>query len=189
MVRGCRIWGWEQKYVSSSEISWALQSLHCMQSEIGCIKHKIHELCSYRSAIFVGGRPKSSSTALVLPVTSVCVCVFLLPVSPFSRDGQVNLGALHRLEAAGVPVVTSLKELFKTNPTPFNEILRSHCSGDKRAVPTAHWIEWFTRWKKCSLRPVTWRLLFQVLNELDLGELSDEIEIYFSSKLGGLYYS
>lgn len=79
-------------------------------------------------------------------------------------------------------MVTSLRELFEKNPAPFNEVLRNYIVLDK--VKMAHWDEWFRQWEMGpqNSRQITWSSLLELLRELNLDELSQEIEIYFSSE-------
>lgn len=99
-------------------------------------------------------------------------------------DGRVTASALSRLEAAGVPVVTTLimKEQLRKHPTQISSILD---------VEKPHWEVAFGQRETAngSLPPITWRSLFDVLRGLNLEKLSQEIRIYLSSKydIAGLF--
>ena len=86
-------------------------------------------------------------------------------------DDRFSVSALHRLEAAGVPVVTSLKMEIENNPGQISRILYRQ-------------EEWAKEWEKgaCHLPP-TWRSLFEMLKELDLEDLSQEVQTYLTGEL------
>ena len=87
-------------------------------------------------------------------------------VPAYDPDSQFSVGALSRLEAAGIPVLT---ELEKVGDWSLSADTTSHKAFDDM---------WFS--KKLGTRPPTWRSLYEVLRELDLEELSQEIEEYLS---------
>ena len=95
-----------------------------------------------------------------------------IPVSPYDRDSRFSMGALSRLEAAGIPVLTSLEKVDEeklsavigVHPSDF-DVLEEWASGEITGT-----------------RPPIWRTLYEVLRELDLEELIQEIEEYLSCK-------
>ena len=93
---------------------------------------------------------------------------------PDSDFSELNKGALSRLEAAGIPVVTSLEKLVKEKlpdmiiTTDCNILEEFACS----VISSAS-----------SFEPPTWKLLYEVLKELDPKGLSQDIEEYLSCEL------
>ena len=89
-------------------------------------------------------------------------------MSAYNPDSQFSKGALSRLEAAGIPVLTSLEKVDEKLAAAIgvqntSKVLKKWASGEF-----------------LSTRPPTWRTLYEVMRELDLEELSQEIEEYLS---------
>ena len=93
-------------------------------------------------------------------------------MSVYDPDSRFSKGALSRLEAAGIPVLTSLKKVDKKN---LAAAFRVQNTGDVLE-------NWASAGNILSTRDrcPTWRTLYEVLSELDLEELSQEIEDYLS---------
>ena len=89
-------------------------------------------------------------------------------MSPYDPDSQFTTSALSRLEAAGIPVITSLQNV---DGKMANAIGAAHLSSLDAML------EW---WVSGGTSPVppTWRSLYGVLRELDLEELAQEIQDY-----------
>ena len=92
-------------------------------------------------------------------------------VPPYDPDSQFSKGALSKLEAAGIPVLTSLENVGKE----LAAAIGSHYTSDCNVLLE----EWASE-EISSTRPPTWRSLYEVMRELDLEELSQEIEEYLS---------
>ena len=93
-------------------------------------------------------------------------------MSAYNPNSQFSRGALCRLEAAGIPIVTSLEKVDEKLAAAIGIqntrkvlVLEKWASG---TFPSTH--------------PPTWRTyaLFEVMRELNLEELSQEIEEYLS---------
>ena len=93
-------------------------------------------------------------------------------MSQYDPDCRFSWSSLSRLEAAGIPVVTSLAEKQKR----LVAAIGVTCDGSVEDV-TRKWLE-----KK---KP-TWRLLYDMLKKLDLEELSEQIEDYLSCEFSHL---
>ena len=87
-----------------------------------------------------------------------------IAVSPYDPNGQFSNSSLTRLEAANIPVVTAIEESLAT--TDINYM------GPSLVIQLV-----FER----SPRP-TWKSLHRVLRELDLDDLSQEIEEHLNCK-------
>ena len=92
-----------------------------------------------------------------------------------------SYGALDRLEAAGVQIVTSLEKILKQ----LADAIGLPNSNYYKYVETAisKWMEGY------SHRPVTWRSLLDVLKELNQEELVQQIEGYFRCEFCILFTS
>ena len=90
-------------------------------------------------------------------------------VTSYDPESEFNKGALGRLEAAGIPVLTSLEKLVKERL--HDMIITSDCNILEECACGI--ISNMTR-----TRPATWRSLYVVLRELDSEGLTQEIEEY-----------
>lgn len=97
-----------------------------------------------------------------------------IAVSPYDPDSRFSRSALYKLEAAGMPVVTSLAKVSSefvrvigllTQTYTIDEVIELWLNGECRTD-----------------LPPTWRSLYGVLRGLDLAELSEQIEHYLSGK-------
>ena len=86
-------------------------------------------------------------------------------MSAYNPDSQFSKGALSRLEAAGIPVLTSLEKV--------DEKLAAAIGAQNTSKVLKKWASG----EFLSTRPPTW---YEVMRELDLEELSQEIEEYLS---------
>lgn len=107
------------------------------------------------------------------------VLCFIHTVSPFNIDGEFSISAVERLEAAGVPVITSINK--RLNRTRIMQMLNL----EMQQFPDHVW-ERLCTWQTLfavgdNPRHRTWGSLFQVLRELDLKELGEEIEVYLTN--------
>ena len=93
-------------------------------------------------------------------------------MSPYDPESHFSRSALSRLEAAGIPVVTSLAKV----PEKLAETI-----GVLRNSATDNIVQQWISGK--SSRPPTWRSLYDVLMELDLEEIGQEIKEYLASEL------
>ena len=89
-------------------------------------------------------------------------------MSAYNPDSQFSKGALSRLEAAGIPVLTSLEKV--------DEKLAAAIGAQNTSKVLKKWASG----EFLSTRPPIWRTLYEVMRELDLEELSQEIEEYLS---------
>ena len=100
-------------------------------------------------------------------------------MSPFTFDDQFSIIALHKLEAADIPVVTALTEKFKQGHCPVSGVLKRDCY-DSLVASDQHWRAFLDEWLSSEPAdrslPPTWRSLFEVLRQLDLEWLSQDIE-------------
>ena len=88
-------------------------------------------------------------------------------MSAYDSDIQFSNGALSRLEEAGIPVLEKVDEKLAA------------------AIGVRNTSKVLEKWASeefLSTRPPTWRSLYEVMRELDLEELSQEIEEYLSCK-------
>ena len=99
----------------------------------------------------------------------------LVAVSPYDPDSLVSMSSLSRLEeGAGIKIVSSLVEIPTQQLLSTARIfLEAVTEGASIEVIVRQWIE-----SGYSLRPPTWRSLLAVLRELDLTDLSQQIEDY-----------
>lgn len=96
----------------------------------------------------------------------------IVTVSPFGVNDPFSVKSLYALEAAGVPVVTSITENFKQ----FCKLCKlSHSSYQSCSQA-------IEEWEENVETPPTWRHLFDVLKQMDLEELVQEIENYLGSR-------
>ena len=88
-------------------------------------------------------------------------------MSAYDSDIQFSNGALSRLEEAGIPVLEKVDEKLAA------------------AIGVRNTSKVLEKWASeefLSTHPPTWRSLYEVMRELDLEELSQEIEEYLSCK-------
>ena len=104
-------------------------------------------------------------------------------VSPYDPDSQFSEDALSRLEAAGIPVLTSVWEEDKEL-----QVAMATDIGHQLEDPSCELLEMIVYRKLSRTRPPTWRSLHEVLRKLDLEELSQEIEEYLSCELISYHY-
>ena len=110
-------------------------------------------------------------------------------MSPFYFDAQFSMIALGKLQAADIPVVTALTEKFKQRRCPVSGVLKEDCYASLLAKSHSdqRWEIWLKEWLKSEPAdhslPPTWRSLFEVLRQLDLEELSQDIESHLTSEL------
>lgn len=95
--------------------------------------------------------------------------MFYILVSPYDPDSQFSRSALSRLEAARIPVLSSLAKID-------GEQLEKTIG-----LSIGDYDDTLDRWIE-SCNPPTWKSLYDVLKELDLEELSEQIEEYLGSK-------
>ena len=93
-------------------------------------------------------------------------------MSAYDPDSQFSKGGLCRLEAAGIPVMTSLEKVGKKVAAAIGVHYNPYFN--------VNILEEWASMEMTSTRPPTWRTLYEVLRELDLEELSQEIEEYLS---------
>ena len=100
---------------------------------------------------------------------------FSLAVSPYDPDSRFNMNSLSRLEeGVGIKIVTSLAEI----PTQLAAVLGM--KGREQEVEIV-----IGKWESGqSQHPITWRSLLDILKELDLEDLSQEIEDYMHGEQG-----
>lgn len=111
-------------------------------------------------------------------VTTFCV-VFIFAVSAYSPDIEFTTRAFSKLEAAGIPVVTTLEKVYgqlKETAMVLPGFFIPWYLTPEESFETV--IEQWIAGK--SILPPTWRSLYNVLRKLNLGELSDQIEEYLS---------
>ena len=92
-------------------------------------------------------------------------------MSPYNPDSQFSMSALSRLEVTGVGIFSSLNDLH----TELADILSLDKLLSLREV-ISKWVSGRSR------HPPTWRTLHDILRNLDLVELSQQIEDYLSGK-------
>ena len=107
-----------------------------------------------------------------------CV-ILLIIVSPYNPDGHFSSRSLSRLEAAGIPVVsqlTSKLEEFASLPQ-VSIYMEAEGEGSSKTVC----LDVIEKWMK---KMPTWRELFDVLRQLELGELGQQMDDYLNSEQG-----
>ena len=95
---------------------------------------------------------------------------FSLAVSPYDSDSRFSMNSLSRLEeGAGIKIVTSLAEI----PAQLAAVLGVRLmTVEEKQVEIV-----IGKWESGqSQHPITWRSLLDILKELDLEDLSQEIE-------------
>lgn len=97
-------------------------------------------------------------------------------VSPYTSDSQFSRSALHRLEATGIPVMTSIAGVQKPLAVAIGVQYNSYQSPDIDKI-LEQWVSGNTS------QPPTWRSLYDVLRKLDLEELSEQIDEYLCCEL------
>ena len=100
-------------------------------------------------------------------------------MSPYDPDSQFSKSALSRLEAAGIPVLTSLKGMGVKK---IADSIGVDCP--------SYWCNILDEWASGKIsgnRPPTWRSLYGVMREHDLKKLSQEIEEYLSCEWVNIY--
>ena len=99
-------------------------------------------------------------------------------MSPYDPDSRFSMNSLSRLEGvAGIKIVTSLAEI----PAQLAAVLGvSLMAGEEQQVEIV-----IGKWESGqSQHPITWRSLLDILKELDLEDLSQEIEDYMHGEQG-----
>ena len=91
--------------------------------------------------------------------------------SPYNPDVPFSVSSLSRLEATGIQIVASLNDLRRE----LEDILGVDKFGSAGEV-ISEWVSGRSR------HPPTWRALHDILRELDLVELSQQIEDYLSGE-------
>ena len=92
-------------------------------------------------------------------------------MSQYNPDSQFSMSSLSRLEATGIEIFTSLNDL----QTELEDILGVNKSWSvSRAI--SEWVLGRSR------NAPTWRTLLDILRQLDLVELSQQIEDYLSGE-------
>ena len=96
-------------------------------------------------------------------------------MSPYDPNSRFSMNSLSRLEeGAGIKIVTSLAEV----PAQLAAVLGME--GEEQEVEIV-----IGKWESGqSQHPITWRSLLDVLKELDLEDLSQEIEDYMHGEQG-----
>ena len=103
---------------------------------------------------------------------------FSLAVSPYDPDSRFSMNSLSRLEeGAGIKIVTSLADI----PAQLAAVLGvSLMTGEEQQMEIV-----IGKWESGqSQHPITWRSLLDLLKELDLEDLSQEIEDYMHGEQG-----
>ena len=99
-------------------------------------------------------------------------------MSPYDPDSRFSMNSLSRLEGgAGIKIVTSLAEI----PAQLAAVLGVRLmAGEEQEVEIV-----IGKWESGqSQHPITWRSLLDILKELDLKDLSQEIEDYMHGEQG-----
>ena len=102
---------------------------------------------------------------------------FSLAVSPYDPDSEFSMNSLCRLEeGAGIKIVTTLAEIAAQLAAVLGVELRR---GEEQVEMV------IGKWESGqSKHPITWRSLLDILKELDLEDLSQEIENYMHGEQG-----
>ena len=110
----------------------------------------------------------------------------LLSVPPYNPHGQFEMSHLYRLEDAGIKVVKSLVENFTQLQSAagitLSEENKLNWRGEKRSVINCVEIvigQWSVK-KGCY--PPTWSSLFEVLSQMNLEEISQQIEDFLTGE-------
>lgn len=117
---------------------------------------------------------------------ATCHCIhFSEP--PYDPNGPFNISSLHKLENAGIKIVTSFLENFSCLQTATGIVLEDYAKenwfGNQR-----HDIECLdiviNRWESSKGQyPANWKSLLHVVSEkMNLKELSQQIEKYLTGK-------
>ena len=94
-------------------------------------------------------------------------------VEAFNPDSHFNTSALSRLEAVGIPVVTSL---MNSDSAQLGVFIGQYWKGTYEDAMRF----WLTTPRKSC--PPSWGMLFQVLRRQGLGRLAQQIQDYLTSK-------
>ena len=90
-------------------------------------------------------------------------------VTRFNADSKFTMAALSRVEAAGIPLMSSLNNYTQQIVTMFG--LSSVSSLDLNTV--------LKIWSSCGEKaPPTWRNLLQLIQQLHLDDLAQQVEAY-----------
>ena len=103
---------------------------------------------------------------------------FYLAVSPYDPDSRFHMNSLSRLEeGAGIKIVTSLADI----PAQLAAVLGVRLmAGEEQQVEIV-----IRKWESGqSQLPISWRSLLDILKELDLEDLSQEIEDFMHGEQG-----
>ena len=110
---------------------------------------------------------------------------FFCTVSPYDPDSRFSMSSLSRLEhGAGIKVITSLA-VYYTQLMSFAGIALYNKNFIKTKTGSEKVLEIVLKeWETGkSSRPPTWQSLLDILNELDLDDLSKQIEDYLLGEL------
>jgi hypothetical protein len=103
----------------------------------------------------------------------------IIAVLSYDPDSCFSISALFKLEAAGVPVVTLLARNLPQFVKACGVALNTKKSEGSVVAALKQWNT------ESHPQPRTWRSLFEVLNKVDLGNLSHQIEEYLTGELKG----
>ena len=90
-------------------------------------------------------------------------------VTSFNADNKFTMEALSRVEAAGIPLISSLNNYTQQIVTMF----------DLSSLSSLDLITVLKIWSSCGEKaPPTWRNLLQVIRQLHLDDLAQQVEAY-----------
>lgn len=131
-----------------------------------------------RSALL---KASTKGSYLSIHYVSAAVNIVFFLVSPYDPENCFSMSALCRLEAAGVPVVTSLARNLAQFIKVSGVILDEGCP-EQSAEGVEEVIYQLAMGVMENPRPLIWRSLYEVLRELGLEDLNQQIEEYLISE-------
>ena len=112
-------------------------------------------------------------------VTFTACILFIVIVSLYNPAAQYERHALSRLQAVGIPVVTSIAQ----NHRQFCKICQLVTrKWPKKTSQFEQGEQLVSEWERANYSALTWSGLYEVLRRLELEELSQQIEEYFTSE-------